>query len=203
MKNLAVALAFAGLSCGAMADNVALNGSVALSGAGFGDSGGWSGGVLAAPSTLTDGSFLAAGTQWNIGTVYWRGDYGVDSIAIKLNLGPNQAALVNRFLIQADNDNNYFVEYRDLANVWHPATTLAPDRGWGISTGGEDLLTPILATAFRITGAPGSGDNLFSVSEFQAFGDVVAVPEPATYGMLGAGLALLGLISRRKSRRAK
>ncbi len=40
MKKLAVAWAFTGLSCRAMADNVALNGSVALSDTGFGDSGG-------------------------------------------------------------------------------------------------------------------------------------------------------------------
>ncbi|WP_170304344.1 PEP-CTERM sorting domain-containing protein [Duganella radicis] len=199
MKKLALALAFTGLAGGALADtNVALNGAVTLSAtAGWGDSAGWGGGVLAAPATVTDGVFLAVGTQWNTGSVFWSGAVGVDAITVTLN----QKSLVSQLLIQADNDNNYLVEYLDSSNLWQTAATLSPHRSWGLDNGSATLGSPVLTTAFRISGAAGAGDAQFSVSEFQAIGNVVAVPEPATYGMLGAGLGLLALVARRQSRK--
>ncbi|WP_229258748.1 PEP-CTERM sorting domain-containing protein [Duganella flavida] len=198
MKKLAIALAFMGLAGGALADsNVALNGAVTLSAtAGFGDSAGWGGAAFADPSTVTDGIYLPVGTQWNTGSVFWSGNYGVDTITVTLA----QKSQVNELRIQADNDNNYLVEYLDSAHVWQSAATLSPNRSWGLDNGSSSLATPIVTTAFRISGASGAGDFQFSVSEFQAIGTVVAVPEPATYAMLGMGLGLLGVIARRKSR---
>lgn len=196
MKRLAIALAFLGLAGSALADtNVALNGAVTLSAtAGFGDSGGWGGSVFAAASTVTDGIYLPVGTQWNTGTVFWTGNYGVDTITVTLN----QKSSVSHFGLQGDNDNNYLIEYLDGANVWQTATVVSPNRSWGQDNGVATLVSPIVTTAFRISGAPGAGDDHFSVSEFQAFGTVVAVPEPATYAMLGLGLGLLGLVARRR-----
>lgn len=199
MRKLVAALAFAGLAASAMAENVALNASVTLSNtAGFGDSSGWDGGLLADAATVTDGVFLPINTQWNVGTVFWTGNYGVDTITVTLA----HQSLVNELVIQADNDNNYLVEYLNSANVWQAAAVLSPNRSWGQDNGSATLAAPVLTTAFRISGTGDAGDLRFSVSEFQAIGQVVAVPEPATYGMLGAGLALLGVVARRQSRRA-
>ncbi|OEZ56537.1 PEP-CTERM sorting domain-containing protein [Duganella sp. HH105] len=196
MKSLAIALACLACSGAAMADtNVALGGGVALTGSGFWDGGAWGPGAPADPSTVTDGLYLPINTQWNLGTVFWSGDYGADSITITLN----QAASVNQLAIQADNDNDYRIQYRDTANVWHDLAVMSPNRSWGQDNGSTILGAPVVATAFMISGAAGAGDNHFAVSEFQAMGNVV--PEPASYAMMGAGLALVGLAARRRQRR--
>jgi hypothetical protein len=196
MKKLVLAVALLGLTGGALADsNVALNGAVTLSAtAGFGDSAGWGGAAFADPSTVTDGIFLPIGTQWNTGSVFWSGGYGVDTITVTLS----QKSSVGSFTLQGDNDNNYRIEYLDSANVWQTAAIISPNRSWGLDNGSVTLGSAVVTTAFRISGAPGAGDAQFSVSEFQAIG--TPVPEPATYAMLGAGLGLLGLAARRKSR---
>lgn len=197
MKALAIALACLACSGAAMADtNVALGGAVNLSGSGFWNGDSWGPGVPASAASVTDGLYLPIGTQWNLGTVFWTGDYGADTITVTLN----QAALVNQLAIQADNDNDYRIQYRDTANLWHDLAVLSPNRSWGQDNGSAVLGTPVVATAFMITGAAGAGDNHFAVSEFQAMGNVV--PEPATYAMMGAGLALVGLAARRRQRRS-
>jgi len=196
MKALAIALACLACTGAAMADtNVALGGGVSLTGAGFWDGGPWGPGTPADPSTVTDGAYLPINTQWNIGTVFWTGAVGADSITITLN----QAASVNQLAIQADNDNDYRIQYRDTANVWHDLAVMSPNRSWGMENGSTILGGPVVATAFMISGAAGTGDDHFAVSEFQAMGSVV--PEPASYAMLGAGLALVGLVARRRQRR--
>lgn len=199
MKKLALVVALLGLAGGALADtNVALNGAVTLSEtAGFGDSAGWGGADFAAASTVTDGIFLPIGTQWNTGTVFWSGNYGIDTITVTLN----QKSSVTSLALQGDNDNNYLIEYLDSANAWQTAAVISPNRSWGQDNGYATLGSAVVTTAFRISGAPGAGDFQFSVSEFQAMGTVVAVPEPATYAMLGFGLGLLGLAARRQSRK--
>lgn len=197
MKALAIALVCMACAGSAVADtNVALGGSVSLAGTGFWDGGSWGAGAPASPSTVTDGLYLPIMTQWNMGTVFWSGDYGADTLTVTLN----QAALVNQLNIQGDNDNDYRIQYRDTASVWHDLAVMSPNRSWGMDNGSTVLGAPVVATAFMISGAAGAGDNHFAVSEFQAMGNVV--PEPASYAMLGAGLAMLGLVARRKQRRS-
>ncbi|NRR30356.1 PEP-CTERM sorting domain-containing protein [Oxalobacteraceae bacterium] len=194
-KTIAIALTCLAAAGSAFADtNVALNGTVTVAGSGIGQSPGWGDGVLAAPSSVTDGLFLPTNTQWNLGTVYWTGSYGADSVTIDLL----QAASVNSLYLQADNNDDYRVQYRDTANVWHDLVTISPHRSVGMDYGSAALGAPVLASAFMITAV--GGDGAFSVSEFQAFGS--AVPEPETYAMLGAGLGLMAFAARRKQRKA-
>lgn len=195
MKKLILALAFTGLAGAALADtNVALNSAVSLSGSGFWNNPGGSQGIPATPASLVDGVFQPDRTAWNAHSVFW---FGQDA-AITITL--QQSASVNQITLQADNNDRYLVEYLDTTQTWKELSLMGQPAGWGLSTSTLNLSTPVVASAFRIS-AP-TGDSRFSVSEFQAIGTVAAVPEPSTYGMLGAGLALLGWMSRRKGRQA-
>ena len=193
----ALAIALATLAIGsAQADNVALNGVVSTTGADFGNSAGWCCGAPAALSSVTDGTFLTNGQQWNEGTVFWSGALGADTINIDL-LHP---ATVTSLILQADNNDDYQIQYRDTSNAWHDLVVISPNRSWGLDVGNATLATPVLANGFRISAAGGDGD--YAVAEFQAQGTVVAVPEPETYAMLAAGLALIGVAARRRKGRS-
>jgi hypothetical protein len=50
-------------------------------------------------------------------------------------------------------------------------------------------------TTFTFSGLPNGASN------FRAFSTISAVPEPATYGMLLGGLALMGVVARRRARK--
>lgn len=69
-----------------------------------------------------------------------------------------------------------------------------------IHYGGGELVfhwdTPLAAnTSFSFNNLPNG------ISNYRAFSSVSAVPEPATYGMLLGGLALLGVVARRRARK--
>ena len=193
----ALAAALALLAPAAHADtNVALGGAVSLNGAGFGNSDGWADGALAAAGSVTDGVLLPIQQQWNVGSVFWTGDYGADTITVTLG----QAAVVNGLMVEGDNDNDYGIRYRDTAGAWHDLAIVSPNRSWGEDVGNLTLGAPVTATAFEISGAAGSGDNHFSVAEFQAYGTAIVVPEPASPVLLLAGLGALAMIRRRRAR---
>ena len=186
-------------SCYAHADdNVAYLADVASFGDGMGDSAGatWGGGIARLDS-VTDGEFNPIGQQWNFGSVYWS---GVDT---GLTITLAHTASVNRLVLEADNGDDYRIEFLDRADVWQSATTVNTDQSpTGQNLFGGPLLTPVVAKAFRITA---KGDNHYSVAEFQAYGELVVddtppgdpvepgspVPEPSTLLMMAAGLALL------------
>lgn len=200
LKTGMTAVAACLLSASALADsNVALNGSVSASGAGFGDwSATWGAGSLASLATVTDGVFLSNGQQWNSNTVFWNGTGGGD-VNNFVTITLPQAVTVNSFTLQADNNDDYAIQYRGAGGSWVDLVTISPHRSWGMDMGYATLAAPVTTDAFRIRSA--GGDGFYSVSEFQAFGSVVAVPEPETYAMLLAGLGLVGAIARRRAKR--
>jgi hypothetical protein len=191
MSKQLLSLSLLALACaGAQAaTNVALNGNVALSGADFGNSGGWCCSALADPSTVTDGAVLPIGTQWNTGTVFWSGALGADTITITLPT----TSVVNSIFLQADNNDDYGISYRGTDGVWHDLTTISPHRSWGMDNGSASF-GGVTATAFAITAV--GGDGYYSVSEFQAMGQ--PVPEPETLALMLAGLGAVGAVVRRR-----
>jgi hypothetical protein len=188
-KHLALAALVLCSGVAQAATNVALGSSVSLSGATFGDGGGWCCSSLAAASTVTDGAYLANGTQWNVGTVFWLG--AGPTITVELGAAAN----VTHLDLQADNNDDYGVSYRDLGGTWHSLATISPHRSWGLDMGGASF-AGVDATAFAITAV--GGDGYYSVSEFQAIGTTLAVPEPETYALMLLGLACVGMSARRR-----
>jgi hypothetical protein len=177
----------------ASAANVALGGPVSTSGGpDFFTSPGWGAGAPAPLSSVTDGAFLPNNTQWNLGTVFWTGPYGADTVFVTLS----QTSVVSSITLQADNNDDYGIAYRDTGGTWHDLVTISPNRSWGLDMGNASF-APITATAFAITSVGGDGYN--SVSEFQAIGQ--PVPEPETYALMLAGLGIVGAVARRRSQR--
>ena len=143
-------------------------------------------------STLTDGLFLPAGTQWQSGTVWWSG------LSSRFEIDLGGTVEVMGAVVQADNNDTYRMWYRDLAtgdyvDLW----TVAATGGAGMRTrpnpgnNGEIFYfdTSVLTDSIRI-GAIG-GDNAYSLSEVQVWG---VVPSPGALALLG----LAGLSARRR-----
>lgn len=198
MKKL-IAATLSGLALMASAHaatNVAQGGFVLLNGPDFGYvAPAWGPGVLAAGSTITDGTFLDQHHQWNLGTVFWgAAQTPTSSILIVLS----QLYSVNTIVLQADNNDDYKIQYHGADHLWHDLVTVSPPDSYGMDTVTATLGSSVMADGFMITGA--NGDNLYAVSEFQAMN--APVPEPEGYAMLGVGLAAVGLIARRRKNRA-
>ncbi len=179
--------------------NVALNGTVTATGSGFGDwSAQWGSGSLSSLATVTDGKFLPAQQQWNIGTVFWNGTSNGDASNF-VTIALNAPATITHFALQADNNDDYLIQYLGAGNTWQNLVTIAPNRSWGMEMGYASLASPVTASAFRIRSA--AGDGYYSISEFQAFGTIAAVPEPEMAGMLLGGLGLMIAAMRRRKQR--
>lgn len=177
-------------SSAAFADtNVALNKSVTLNGSGWGI-GGWGGGLLALASTATDGAFLGTNHQWDIGSLWWQGDLNTGAQVV---IDLNGMFSINSFAVEADNNDTYRIEYNQNGS-WVTAWDVPINCCYGMQTNTTTLASAIVTDSLRFTAT--GGDNLYSVSEIQAFGQ--PVPEPETYALMLAGLGLVGFAARRR-----
>lgn len=172
--------------------NIALNKPVTLNGGGW-NVGGWGGGVLAPAATVNDGVFKNEGHQWDIDTVWWDANYNTGA-EIVINLGGLFS--IASFVMQADNNDTYRVEYAQAGGGWATAWDVPFSCCYGVVTRDTTLASTIITDTLRITAT--GGDNLYSVSEFQAFGQ--PVPEPEAYALMLAGLGLVGFAARRSTR---
>jgi len=178
--------------------NVALNKTVTATGAVGVITCCWSDSSVYPPaplSSLTDGVFLQDGTEWQDGTIWWDERYqGSVGNAFTIDLAGTY--LISTISLQADNNDEYWIETRNFAGNWITLGYWPPCCGAGLATRSVDLGS-FESTAFRIHAQ--AGDQWYAVSEFQAVG--TAVPEPASLVLLGTGVA--ALVRRRfVSRRA-
>jgi len=172
--------------------NVALGADVTLDGTFFTD--GWGSGSPASQAlidSIVDGVFLPDNTQWDQGTLWWD-EHNRPQATVYIDLG--HTASISSFIVQADNNDAYEISYYNQAVLeWIVVGTYGP---WGMWTRPEIFLPDTIITS-QLAIRADSGDGYYSLSEIQAFGEVV--PEPSTMLLLGSGL--LGLFALKRKRR--
>lgn len=152
---------------------------------------------------LHDGVFPTEGTSWtDVSTVNWTG-FGT---SFTLDLG--QVYVVSALDVSVDNNDDYLFEYSLDGSSWATlAKALAAEGnvGWGLDTMSSDpasaafvaglgIAQPVSARYIRASAT--AGDSLNSIGEIQISG-VPVVPEPATWSLVLAGAAVVGVSKRR------
>jgi len=146
-------------------------------------------------ATLTDGTFLAAGTQWQSGTVWWSGTGAMFQIDL------SASSEVMGAIVQADNNDTYRMWYRDMgSDTYLELWTIGAVAGAGMRTrpnpGDNTAIHYFSSSVFTdsIRIAAVGGDYAYSLSEVQVWG---VVPAPAAAPLFGIA-GLLGLGGRRR-----
>lgn len=144
-------------------------------------------------STLTDGVFRPAGTQWQNGTVWWSG------ASVMLQVDLDGAVELSGAIVQADNNDTYRMWYRDIVTgTYSELWTIAAVGGAGMRTRPDPadntevhfFAAPVVADTIRIAAI--GGDGAYSLSEVQVWG---VVPGPGAAALL---LAVGGCAGRRR-----
>lgn len=156
----------------------------------------WGDDALSPPASLgsiVDGILLAEGTQWQAGTVWWDESHPASAGNV-IEIDLQGLFHIESLLIQADNNDEYVINYRNELGTWVAYGFFGAGQPAGMLTR-AGTLGPFLATGLQIDAR--AGDGYYSVSEFQATG--TPVPEPGTLLLLGAGVT--AAVARRRARR--
>lgn len=158
---------------------------------------------------IIDGFVPAENTGWTDSVnTFWDWSGGV---SFNIDLGGN--FVLFDALVSVDNNDDYLVEYSLDGSIW--SNLLLVTAGVGEiaeNPGGMDTMTTMLgdgeyeasidfgtanARYLRVTAL--NGDGLYAVGEVQVWGRELAgaVPEPSTYGVIGAAV-LAGLVALRR-----
>lgn len=174
----------------AEAGNIALGKTVTAVGVYGTSEGTWTYYPPAMASSLTDGLFVPEQQQWNKDSLWWNGRKNPAN-EIYVDLGG--LFRIDNFVVQADNNDVYRIDYKTASGDWLTAHTVNSVASWGLVTRAIDLDTSVWANALRFVAI--SGDSFHAVTEIQAFG-VVDVPEPSPIILIMAGLLTIALARR-------
>jgi hypothetical protein len=148
-------------------------------------------------SLVTDGVFAPDQACFQGNTVYWN---GLDN---SIDIDLQGAFLINGAIVQADDNDSYELQYRDVGGVYHNWYDVPVSCCFGMTTRPDDSdntvqqsLPPVLATGLRLFAT--GGDNYYAVSEVQVF-----TPEPASVLLVALGLAAAGGFKWRRRRAAR
>ena len=144
--------------------------------------------------TLVDGVFAPEGQQWNDGSYWWDETQTVSPFQTTLQLDTSYT--FNRLVLQADNNDDYLIEYW-TGSAWQTAFTAGAVGGFGLTTRDSGTLASFTTDRFRFTGL--NGDQYYAMSEFQAFG----VPEAGTWALMILGFGGVGCAMRQRSTKLK
>jgi hypothetical protein len=152
------------------------------------------GSTASSPVSIVDGVFAPENQQWNIGSFWW--DEQASGTPIFLTIQLDQSYVFDRFIIQADDNDAYQLEYW-TGSTWANAFTATAVNTFGLVTRDSGALDSLITTnRFRLSAVMDSGDQYFAFSELQAF--AVETPEPASWVMLIIGFSLIGATMRRR-----
>jgi hypothetical protein len=206
-KTLIAALCSLGLLSAAHATNVVLGSTVHLHGTFFTDPTYWSTGTNGTPDDLVNGVFQPDGTQWDFNSTWWNGDDNPNNcIVIDLSCW----AKIWCFTVQADDNDDYKLEYWGTDSAWHDAWDILAPQGWGLTTSSTFLDSPIITDKLRFTAV--DGDGLYAVSQIEAKGkflccDPCCTPSgsapdaTSTVALLGGAIGLIGWVRKFKTTR--
>lgn len=157
---------------------------------------GWGDGAFFPPASLAsvvDGVYLSEGTSWQTDTVWWD-EQNAGSLNAILEIDLEGLFLIDFLSLQADNNDEYLISYRDQFGAWIDYGYFQPVGGAGMRERSGSVGS-FVAEAIRIDAR--AGDGYYAVSEFQASGR--QVPEPGSILLLGAAIAGLGFSRVRKA----
>ena len=154
----------------------------------------WLPGPVASATSIIDGTFLPSATVWNQGTLWWDADPTVNAFPVATVIQLASAFVLDRFVVQGDDNDVYQLDYWDGA-AWLAAYTAPAVGGFGMQTRDSGLLGPIITDRLRITAS--GGDGYYSISEIQAFSTTV-IPLPGALLLFATGAGAFGLLARRR-----
>jgi hypothetical protein len=146
------------------------------------------------PSDLeapVDGAFAPENQQWNNGSFWWDEDATINAAPVHYTIVLDGLFTLNRFLVQADDNDSYLLEWWDGA-AWQTAFNIAAVNTFGLVTRDSGVIGAITTDRLRFSAT--GGDAYYAVAEIQAF----AVPEPATWGLMLAGFGVAGAALRHR-----
>lgn len=144
---------------------------------------------------MVDGVFMPEGTQWNNGSFWWDQDPSVNQTEVMTTIQLNQAYTFSKFIMQADDNDGYTLEYWDGGN-WQLAWDFGTQPSFGLVTR-PDATVNFTTDLLRVRAY--GGDQYYAISELQGFVDT-GVPEPAAWAMMLSGFGLVGGAMRRRAR---